>query len=124
MENPVWDISIMGLIALEPDKSINQRAWQENKLVTFIASAMQLSREDDYTFHPLPVDKGSGVFCVFTAQGATPPRPGEKVSGACYTGGLKAWPGCLVIFRIISPDKSSPEYQEALDFFSYSVTKS
>jgi hypothetical protein len=123
MENPVWDIHIQGLVAAERDPNITKRAWQEDKLVTFVATAMQLAKEDDYTFHPLPVESGSGVYCLFTAQDATPPKPGEKNSGSYFTGGLKAWPGCVVIFRIVSPDKSSPEYQEAMDLFSYYVTK-
>ena len=123
MENPVWDISMQALLAVERDPNVTKRSWQENRLVSFIAHALQLSQEDDYVFQSLPVSSGSGVYCVFTAQGAQALKPGERASGSHYTGGLRGWPGCVLVFAIISPDKTSPEYQEAIDVFSQHVTR-
>lgn len=123
MENPVWNIRIDALVARESDPRVTDREWQQSKLMTFVAEALSIAEESDYRFHPLPALSGTGIYCVFTAHGAPDPPPGENVPGSRYTGGLKAWPGCVVIFRIISGDASSPEYQEAVQVFTHSFTK-
>lgn len=122
MENPVWGIFIAGLVANETSPELMKPEWQQNKLITFIGQALSISQEKDYIFKPLNPDSGNGVFCSFTAEGADDghvPAPG---SATRLTGGLRAWPGRVVIFRIVSNSLKSEEYREAFEIFRTGLT--
>jgi hypothetical protein len=123
MENPVWGITIDALIALEKNPAVTTREWQQSKLISFVADALAISKETGYDFQPLPLTSGTGVYCMFQADGAPKPKPGESIPNSHLTGGLKAWKGCIVIMRIVSADVTSPEYREAFETLVSGITK-
>lgn len=123
MENPVWGIGIFVIIASEPEPAVTTRTWQQSTLISHIAQHMSRARESDYVFKPLTPIKGTGIYCVFSAVEpgeVVEPGPGQSTH---VTGGIKAWPGRVILFHIFSNGVKSEEYQEAFDLFSWSFTE-
>lgn len=123
MENPVWPISITAFIIAERDPAITTTDWQQNQLISRVASALAQAKEQDYNFQTLHPSSGTGVFCVFTDSTYKKPQDlplGEFIN---LPGGVKSWRGCFVYFQIMSNDIKSPEYQEAFQLFEQSFTK-
>ncbi|HWA10130.1 MAG TPA: hypothetical protein VG838_11825 [Opitutaceae bacterium] len=84
-----------------------QRAFVANTSQTFAEASVEKS----YDFKDLSPRTGSGMFCVFTDASLVhkaPFAPGEflKVST-----GVKVWPGCFLLFTLLSNDTTSDEYQ-------------
>jgi hypothetical protein len=123
MENPVWGIVINALVVAESDPSVMRTEWQQNKLITFVGDSLSISKEKDYIFRPLNPDSGSGVFCTLSAEGADESRPAEPGAATRLTGGLRAWPGRVVVFRITSSSLKSEEYLEAFNIFRTGLSK-
>jgi len=72
------------------------------------------SVEKSYDFKPLEPHVGSGTYCVFTdasLKGKFPFPPGEFLN---ITNGVKSWPGCFMVFTLLSNDTTSKEYLTAL----------
>ena len=113
IENPVWQISITAIVAAESDPKITTTEWQQNMLISECADALSQSKEGDYKFKPLGTKNGTGTYCIFTDSTL---KKGDSIPAGEYinmTAGVKAWPGCLVFFKIMSNDVSSDEYREA-----------
>jgi hypothetical protein len=123
MENPVWNIVIHAVIAVENDPEAGTRKWQESMLISHVAAQFSQAQQTDYEFVPLTPIKGSGIYCVFSALGADR-AGGETLPGESthVTSGIKTWPGRAVLFRIFSNGVTSEEYREAFDLFSWSFT--
>jgi hypothetical protein len=122
LDNPVWGIEIFAIVASERDPAVTTREWQESMLINHIAQHLSRARETDYGFKRLTPAKGTGIFCTFTSLGAgqvAAPQPGLSTH---VTGGIKTWPGRVVLFHIFSNGVTSAEYQEAFDLFSWSFT--
>ena len=120
MENPVWRINIQALIAADRSPQVTQREWQQSKLISFVSKAMTVANETDYNFQPLSLSQGTGIYCQFSAGGK---EPGSGDAEVYLTGGLKAWPGTVVIFRIVSDDVKSDEFREAFSVFTQSFVE-
>ncbi len=72
------------------------------------------SVEMSYDFQELKPRAGAGLYCVFTDATLVrklPLPPGEYLK---VTSGVKAWPGCFILFTLLSNDTTSGEYQAAL----------
>lgn len=123
MENPVWGIVIYAIVAADPDPAVTTWAWQQSKLVGHIAQHLSRAQESDYAFKPLTPIKGTGIYCVFSAPGAEQEGPVGPGLATHVTGGIKAWPGRVILFHIFSIGVKSEEYVEAFDLFSWSFTE-
>jgi hypothetical protein len=72
------------------------------------------SVEKSYDFKALEPQSGTGTYCVFTDASLVkkmPFPPGEFLNVTC---GVKSWPGCYLIFTLLSNDTTSKEYQTAM----------
>lgn len=93
------------------------RLASETEQKNFIADACQhfaeSSVEQSYGFEKLRPRVGSGLYCVFTDKDLVGKRvpPGEYLH---VTSGVKSWPGCFLVFTLMSNDTKSPEYETAL----------
>jgi hypothetical protein len=120
MENPVWGIDMQALIAADRAPQVTQREWQQSKLISYVSKAMTVANETDYNFRPLTLSQGTGIYCQFSAGGK---ESGSGDAEVYLTGGLKAWPGTVIIFRIVSNDVQSDEYREAFSVFTQSFVE-
>ncbi len=123
MENPVWGIVIYAIVANDKNPAVTRREWQQSKLIEHMSQHVARASESDYAFKPFTPLKGTGLYCAFSAFGADKggePPPGETTH---VTGGIKAWPGAVVLFQIFSNGVTSQEYHEAFDLFSWSFTE-
>ncbi|MSU69705.1 MAG: hypothetical protein EXS39_02790 [Opitutaceae bacterium] len=94
------------------------RLASEDKQMGFVAEMSQPyaegSAEKSYDFRPLEPHTGSGTYSVFTDAslvGKMPFPPGEFLNITC---GVKAWPGCVLVFKLWSNSTTSTEYETAL----------
>jgi hypothetical protein len=79
------------------------------------------SVEKAMQFEELDPKVGAGTFCVFTDAnlvGKTKLPPGEFIQS---TTGLKAWPGVVAVFTLLSNDITSPEYAAVMAMLRNSV---
>jgi len=72
------------------------------------------SVEKSYDFKPLDPSAGSGTYCVFTDASLVKKMPFPRGEFLNVTCGVKSWPGCYLIFTLLSNDTTSKEYQTAL----------
>ncbi|RME72069.1 MAG: hypothetical protein D6781_02910 [Verrucomicrobia bacterium] len=119
LENPVWHIAVSAGIVPERDPDNTSAAWQDNRLVGFLADLLAESDATEYTFAPLNPIVGTGRFCVFT-EAETPASTPDPDDYHHLTAGIKAWRGVTIIFQILSNDVTSPEYQEVFRLFTHS----
>jgi hypothetical protein len=96
----------------------NGKLTTEDGQNSFVAELCQPyaegSVEKSYDFKALEPRTGSGTYCVFTDAslvGKFPFPPGEFLN---ITNGVKSWPGCFMVFTLLSNDTTSKEYQTAL----------
>lgn len=81
------------------------------------------SVEKGYDFKPLEPQAGSGTYCVFTDASLVkkmPFPPGEFLN---VTRGVKSWPGCYLVFTLLSNDTTSKEYQTAMKLLKTSFAE-
>jgi hypothetical protein len=79
------------------------------------------SVEKAMQFVELDPRTGMGTYCVFTDAslvGKTKLPPGEYLNA---TTGVKAWPGVVVVFSLVSNDTTSKEYKSLLAVLRDSV---
>ena len=123
MENPVWEITVSAVVAMESDPEITTSEWQRNFLIGRLADVLPDAREADYNFKPFNPRSGTGLYCVFTDADL---KEGDRPAPGTFrhlTGGIKAWPGGGVFFVIMSNSIRTPEYQEILSVFRDSFQK-
>jgi len=93
------------------------RLGAESQQMAFLAQACRQyaegSVEHSYDFKPLAPHAGTGTYCTFTDASLVgrPPPKGEFLH---VTTGIKAWPGCNLVFTLLSNDTASKEYQTLL----------
>lgn len=117
LENPVWPIFIAAAIAPSSAVRAPTEEAQRNLLVTQAAEILAQSKEQDYRFIPLNPERGSGVYCLFSAPNASRPEELEPDQFLHVTAGIKTIRGAVMYFRIMCNDVTTPEYQEALALF-------
>ena len=79
------------------------------------------SVEKAMQFEELEPKHGVGTFCVFTDAnlvGKAKLPPGEYLH---FVSGVKAWPGVAAVFRLLSNDTHSKEYQAIMTMLRDSV---
>jgi hypothetical protein len=102
-------------VSFLPDRT--GRLANETGQKEFLAQACQEyaegSVEQSYEFENLRPQIGSGLYCVFTDKKLVNKQPpaGEYVH---VTSGVKAWPGCFLVFTLLSNDTDSKAYRASL----------
>lgn len=117
MENPVWGISVTGVIIAEYEPKCDTEQWQRDFVVSRSADFLAQSKEQDYKFLPLAPTEGTGLYCIFTdpeAKRAEELKPGEYLHAVT---GVKVFRGAVILFRIMCNDVRSAEFQEVLAVF-------
>jgi hypothetical protein len=102
-------------VSFRPDPT--SRLGVEQQQMDFLAQVCRQyaegSVEHRYDFKPLAPRVGTGTYCTFTDAslvGTTPPK-GEFLH---ITTGVKAWPGWVIVFTLLSNNTTGKEYEALL----------
>jgi hypothetical protein len=95
----------------------SRKEYINEKFGEFVADSVEKAMQ----FEELDSKQGTGTFCVFTDEklvGKSKFPPGEYLH---FVSGIKAWPGVAAIFRLLTNDTQSKEYQALLTMLRTSV---
>jgi hypothetical protein len=100
--------------ALSNEAQIETPEWQAGAVARLLARDRDMTDTRDDGTRPLEPRTGSGVFTVLTdlrLLGLSVAIPDDYVY---KTAGVRAWPGCVMVFQLMSNETLSPDYEALL----------
>ena len=114
LADPVRKIDLVISFVPDPQGKVSNDESQRGLVADACRTYAEASVEKSYDFKDLAPHTGSGTYCTFTDASLVrklPLPPGEYLM---VTSGVKAWPGCCLVFTLLSNNLSSDEYAAAM----------
>jgi hypothetical protein len=108
---PDDELVLDALFAVSSDPKIETNEWQEQLHRRMLAADREFSEITDSGVRPLEPKTGVGVYSVSTDEklvGLSIRPPDDYIY---KTAGVRAWPGCCMVFGVLSNETTSDGYQ-------------
>lgn len=119
--DPKEKVSLQLTFLPDPEDRFSKSRARREQMFEVFQEYVGSSKEQAMQFEELEPRTGAGTYCVFTDKaliGKESLPPNEYLH---LTGGVKAWPGVVAIFRLFSNDTTSPEYTALMKVVRESV---
>jgi hypothetical protein len=121
LTEPDEKVSVHLTLLPDPDATYSTARARREKMVELFQERVGESMEKGMQFEELEPRYGAGTYCVFTdakLAGQAKLPPGEFLH---LTIGVKAWPGVVAIFELLSQSTTSPEHQAVMKMLRESL---